>query len=93
MAHLERHSLLFEYQLGFRPNHSTELAVTYFTGGRFSSAGLLQTKSRRTINLLFRFLVIVLKYSQKLFAMKLLSVDFDLFIINAEPCSKGNLVG
>ena len=31
MAHLERHSLLFEYQFGFRPNHSTELAVTYFT--------------------------------------------------------------
>ena len=31
MAHLERHSLLFEYQFGFRPNRSTELAVTYFT--------------------------------------------------------------
>ena len=28
MAHLERHSLLFEYQFGFRPNRSTELAVT-----------------------------------------------------------------
>ena len=31
MAHLERHSLLFEYQFGFRSNRSTELAVTYFT--------------------------------------------------------------
>ena len=31
MAHLERHTLLFEYQFGFRPNCSTELAVTYFT--------------------------------------------------------------
>ena len=31
MAHLERHNLLFEYQFGFRPNRSTELAVTYFT--------------------------------------------------------------
>ena len=31
VAHLERHSLLFEYQVGFRPNRSTELAVTYFT--------------------------------------------------------------
>ena len=31
MAHLERHNLLFEYQFGFRPNCSTELAVTYFT--------------------------------------------------------------
>ena len=31
MAHLERHSLLFEYQFGFRPSRSTELAVTYFT--------------------------------------------------------------
>ena len=31
MAHLERHSLVFEYQFGFRPNRSTELAVTYFT--------------------------------------------------------------
>ena len=31
MTYLERHSLLFEYQFGFRPNRSTELAVTYFT--------------------------------------------------------------
>ena len=31
MAHLERHNLLFKYQFGFRPNRSTELAVTYFT--------------------------------------------------------------
>ena len=31
MAHLECHSLLFEYQFGFRLNCSTELAVTYFT--------------------------------------------------------------
>ena len=31
MAHLERHSLLFEHQFGFRPNRSTELAVTYLT--------------------------------------------------------------
>ena len=31
MAHLERHSILFEYQFGFRPNRLTELAVTYFT--------------------------------------------------------------
>ena len=31
MAHLECHNLLFEYQFGFRPNRSTELAVTYFT--------------------------------------------------------------
>ena len=31
MAHLERHNLLFEYQFGFCPNRSTELAVTYFT--------------------------------------------------------------
>ena len=31
MAQLECHSLLFEYQFGFRPNRSTELAVTYFT--------------------------------------------------------------
>jgi len=31
MAHLERHNLLFEYQFGFRPHRSTELAVTYFT--------------------------------------------------------------
>ena len=31
MAHLERHNLLFEYQFGFRPNRSTELAITYFT--------------------------------------------------------------
>ena len=31
MAHFERHNLLFEYQFGFRPNRSTELAVTYFT--------------------------------------------------------------
>ena len=30
MANLERHSLLFEYQFGFRPKRSTELAVTYF---------------------------------------------------------------
>ena len=30
MAHLERHSLLFEYQFGFRPNRLTEIAVTYF---------------------------------------------------------------
>ena len=31
MAHLERHSLLFGYQFGFRLNCSTELTVTYFT--------------------------------------------------------------
>lgn len=31
MAHLECYSLLFKYQFGFRPNRSTELAVTYFT--------------------------------------------------------------
>ena len=31
MTHLERHSLLFEYQFGFSPNRSTKLAVTYFT--------------------------------------------------------------
>ena len=31
MAHLERHSILFEYQFGFRPNRLTELAVTHFT--------------------------------------------------------------
>ena len=31
MAHLERHSLLSEYQFSFRPIRSTELAVTYFT--------------------------------------------------------------
>ena len=31
MAHLECHNLLFEYQFGFRLNHSTELAITYFT--------------------------------------------------------------
>ena len=31
MAHLERHSLLFEYQFGFHLNCSTELTVTYFT--------------------------------------------------------------
>ena len=31
MAHLERHSLLFEYQFCFRSNRSTELAITYFT--------------------------------------------------------------
>ena len=31
MAHLARHNLRFEYQFGFRPNRSTELAVTYFT--------------------------------------------------------------
>ena len=31
MTHLERLSLLFEYQFGFRPNRSTEKAVTYFT--------------------------------------------------------------
>lgn len=31
MAHLEPHSLLFEYQFGFHLNRSTELAVTYFT--------------------------------------------------------------
>ena len=30
MAYLERHSLLSEYQFGFQPNHSRELAVTYF---------------------------------------------------------------
>ena len=30
-VHLERHSLLFEYQFGVRPKRSTELAVTYFT--------------------------------------------------------------
>ena len=31
MARLEQHSLLFEYQFGFRSNRSTELDVTYFT--------------------------------------------------------------
>ena len=31
MVHLERHSLLFDYQFGVRPKRSTELAVTYFT--------------------------------------------------------------
>ena len=31
MAHMEHHSLLFKNQFGFRPNRSTELAVTYFT--------------------------------------------------------------
>ena len=31
MPHLECHNLLFEYQFGFHPNRSTELAVTYFT--------------------------------------------------------------
>ena len=30
MAHLEHNSLLFEYQFGFRQNHSTEVALTYF---------------------------------------------------------------
>ena len=59
------------------------LPVTWL--GRFSSA--LQVCSRQ------RFLATVLKYSQKLFAMKLLSVDFDPFITNAKPCSEGNLVG
>ena len=63
----------------------------FFNG--ISSAGLSQTKSRGTIDLLFNSRATVLKYSQKLFAMKLLSVDFDPFIINAEPCSEGNLVG
>ena len=31
MANLDRHSLLFKYQFGFRPSGSRELAVTYFT--------------------------------------------------------------
>ena len=31
MTHLERRSLLFEYQFGFLQNRSTEQAVTYFT--------------------------------------------------------------
>ena len=31
MAHLERHTLFFDYQFGFRPNRSTELVVTSFT--------------------------------------------------------------
>ena len=31
MAHLDHNSLFFEYHFGFPSNHSTELAVTYFT--------------------------------------------------------------
>ena len=29
VSHLESQDLLFDYQFGFRANHSTELAVTY----------------------------------------------------------------
>ena len=31
LAYLECRSLLFEYQFGFRPSRSTELAAAYFT--------------------------------------------------------------
>ena len=31
MKHLESNGFLSEHQFGFRPNHSTELAVTFFT--------------------------------------------------------------
>ena len=49
----------------------TALKVNWFSVtwlGRCSSTGLLQTKSRSKIDFLFRFLAMVLKYSQKLLA-------------------------
>ena len=39
MAHLERHSLLFEYQFGFRPNRSTELQSSSNFVGKFTKDG------------------------------------------------------